>query len=197
MFFAFMNLEAHRCSRLEVQIDHHKAAFDLLWSAQGLLEKIQWSDATLSLLHAATPPYGIAVLMREMKIYFSTGEPLLPLQWSMIESEALSDFQKKVYEATSLIPHGETRTYSWVAAKIGKPLAARAVGQALRRNPFPLLIPCHRVVSDKSLGGFMGADQPTDLELRFKHWLLELERSYRNPPFLFAAGAPRLQECVS
>lgn len=192
-----MDLHDQRITRLEVQIDHHKTAFDLLWNENALLKKIEWADASVPLLHEAETPYGIAVLKRELKIYFSTGEPLLPLSWSTIDTSSMSDFQKKVYEATSLIPHGETRTYAWVASKIGKPLAARAVGQALRRNPIPLLIPCHRVVSDKSLGGFMGADEPTDLELRFKFWLLELEGSYRNPPFSFAAGAPRLQECVS
>ena len=53
------------------------------------------------------------------------------------------------------IPLGQTRSYKWVARKIGKPTASRAVGQALNRNPFPLLIPCHRVVqSDRKPGGF-------------------------------------------
>ena len=67
----------------------------------------------------------------------------------------MTEFQKKVYTAVVKIPLGQTRSYKWVAEKIGKPEASRAVGQALNRNPFPLLIPCHRVVqSDKSPGGF-------------------------------------------
>jgi len=53
------------------------------------------------------------------------------------------------------IPYGETRSYKWVAKQTGKPAAMRAVGQALKKNPFVGIIPCHRVVSsDGSLGGF-------------------------------------------
>ena len=52
---------------------------------------------------------------------------------------------------------GETRSYKWVAERIGKPTAVRAVGQALRKNPYPLLIPCHRVIkSDGTTGGYAG-----------------------------------------
>ena len=64
-------------------------------------------------------------------------------------------FQKKVYEATRKIPYGEVRTYGWIAKKIGKPKAPRAVGQALNRNPVPLIIPCHRVIAGNGdLRGF-------------------------------------------
>lgn len=53
------------------------------------------------------------------------------------------------------IPYGETRSYKWVAEKLGNPRAVRAVGQALKKNPLPGIIPCHRVIrSDGSLGGF-------------------------------------------
>ena len=66
------------------------------------------------------------------------------------------------------IPYGETRSYSWVAERVGS--SPRAVGQALARNPYPLLIPCHRVVGkDGALGGYTGGQ-----ELKMK--LLELER---------------------
>ena len=64
-------------------------------------------------------------------------------------------FQRRVYEAVLAIPRGQTRTYAWVAKKIGKPKAARAVGQALKRNRWAPRIPCHRVIaSDGSLGGY-------------------------------------------
>lgn len=53
------------------------------------------------------------------------------------------------------IPCGQTRSYKWVAGKIGNPQAFRAVGQALKKNPLPGIIPCHRVIrSDGKLGGF-------------------------------------------
>jgi methylated-DNA-[protein]-cysteine S-methyltransferase len=80
-------------------------------------------------------------------------------------------FQKLAWETARLIPYGETRSYGWVANQIGKPLAARAVGQALGNNPFLIIVPCHRVIaSDGSLGGFGGG-------LEMKEKLLELEGS--------------------
>lgn len=69
-----------------------------------------------------------------------------------------TEFQRAVWEGLRRIPPGQTRTYRDVAAALGKPGAARAVGQANRVNPLPLVVPCHRVVaSDGSLGGYMGA----------------------------------------
>lgn len=67
----------------------------------------------------------------------------------------ITPFQKKVYQIVKTIPYGEVRSYQWVAEKIDKPRAARAVGQALKKNPWPIIIPCHRVIrKDGSLGGF-------------------------------------------
>ncbi len=59
----------------------------------------------------------------------------------------VTPFQRKVYEAILKIPKGQTRSYGWVARAIGKPNAARAVGQALKRNRWAPQIPCHRVVA--------------------------------------------------
>ncbi|MFC1593858.1 methylated-DNA--[protein]-cysteine S-methyltransferase [Candidatus Omnitrophota bacterium] len=64
-----------------------------------------------------------------------------------------TEFEKKVYKAVGAIPLGQTRTYAWVAQKIGKPRAVRAVGTALKKNPFPLLIPCHRVITSSGAWG--------------------------------------------
>ena len=69
----------------------------------------------------------------------------------------LTLFQWKVLAAAMRIPLGQTRSYKWIAQKIGQPQAVRAVGQALKQNPYPLIIPCHRVIkSDGSLGGYAG-----------------------------------------
>ena len=69
----------------------------------------------------------------------------------------LTSFQWKVLKTAMTIPLGETRSYQWVAKEIGIPKAVRAVGQALRRNPYPLIIPCHRVIkNDGQLGGYAG-----------------------------------------
>ena len=64
-------------------------------------------------------------------------------------------FCQAVWKACAEIPRGQVRTYGWVARRIGRPKAARAVGQALGRNPFAPAVPCHRVVgADGRLTGF-------------------------------------------
>ncbi len=66
-------------------------------------------------------------------------------------------FQRKVLMTIQEIPYGQVSTYSEIAKRIEQPTAYRAAGQALRRNPMPIVIPCHRVVhSDGSLGGYGG-----------------------------------------
>lgn len=81
----------------------------------------------------------------------------------------LTEFQKAVYRAVMTIPPGETRSYAWVAGKIGRPRSARAVGNALNRNPYAPYVPCHRVIaSDGSLGGYSGG-------LKRKSALLKME----------------------
>lgn len=66
-----------------------------------------------------------------------------------------TEFEKDVWDALHEIPFGETRTYKWIAERIGRPGASRAVGQALSKNPIPIVVPCHRVIeSDGSIGGY-------------------------------------------
>ncbi len=82
----------------------------------------------------------------------------------------MTPFAKKVYKAVLSIPLGEVRTYKWVAQKAGNPKAVRAVGQILKRNPFPFFIPCHRVVSSRGdIGGYAFGQKR-------KKQLLNLER---------------------
>jgi O-6-methylguanine DNA methyltransferase len=76
----------------------------------------------------------------------------------MIKGKRLgkTDFEDKVYSVVIGIPRGQVRSYKWVAARIGRPGAYRAVGSALKRNPHMGLVPCHRVVrSDGRPGGFV------------------------------------------
>jgi methylated-DNA-[protein]-cysteine S-methyltransferase len=83
----------------------------------------------------------------------------------------ITRFQQNVWQIVRTIPYGETRSYGWVANKLGSPKAARGVGQALARNPMPIVIPCHRVIgSNGSLGGFGGG-------VGVKEFLLRLERA--------------------
>lgn len=80
-----------------------------------------------------------------------------------------TEFEKDVWRTLNEIPFGETRTYKWVAERIGRPGASRAVGQALSKNPIPIVIPCHRVIeSDGSMGGYSSG-------VHTKVRLLELE----------------------
>jgi methylated-DNA-[protein]-cysteine S-methyltransferase len=86
-----------------------------------------------------------------------------------IDFSIATQFQKKVWQGARLIPYGETRCYQWLAEKVGKPGAARAIGQALGKNKLPIIIPCHRVISRSGdLGGFRGG-------LEMKRRLLNLE----------------------
>ena len=84
----------------------------------------------------------------------------------------LPAFTHAVLKAATQIPYGEVRSYRWLAQRLGKPRAARAVGNALARNPIPIIIPCHRVVrSNGTLGGYA-------LGTALKKRLLEMERKH-------------------
>lgn len=128
---------------------------------------------------AAPPPAvrgasdGIAALLR--------GEPS-DLSSLALDMERVPPFQRRVYEAARGIPRGATLTYGEVAGKIGAAGEARAVGQALARNPFAIVVPCHRVVAaGGKLGGF-SASEGVALKLR----LLAIEGARpREAPTLF------------
>ncbi len=83
-------------------------------------------------------------------------------------------FRSDIYNAlTSEVPSGQTVSYGELAGLAGNPKAARAVGTAMRRNPLPIIVPCHRVLrSGGSLGGYMGSGEDG---LRMKKWLLAHE----------------------
>jgi O-6-methylguanine DNA methyltransferase len=79
-------------------------------------------------------------------------------------------FEQQVLLKVLEIPWGETRSYKWLANAIGKPKNVRQVARALSKNPYPLIIPCHRVIrSDGSLGGY-------SLGVEVKRYLLDLEK---------------------
>jgi len=89
-----------------------------------------------------------------------------------IDWSEMTDFQQAVLQATQDIPFAETRSYGEIAEIIGRPRAARAVGQAESNNPNPLVIPCHRVIgADGGLRGYGGAK-----DVNTKAWLLAFEK---------------------
>ena len=94
----------------------------------------------------------INVLIRKICSYFKGKNIRLNIP---IDMEAVTEFERKVYKQAMKIPFGKVKTYKWLAEKAGVPNGARAVGNALSKNPVPLIIPCHRVIkSNGSLGGF-------------------------------------------
>lgn len=110
------------------------------------------------------PEREMGILAGWLEAFFARRPQELPLEIA----PAGTEFSQKVWEATRLIPYGQTRSYSWIAEKLGSPRAQRAVGGALRRNPLPLVIPCHRVIrADGALGGF-GGSEPQKLKIKEK-----------------------------
>ncbi|MDI3539349.1 MAG: methylated-DNA-[protein]-cysteine S-methyltransferase [Methanolobus sp.] len=85
----------------------------------------------------------------------------------------LTEFQQEVLTEVRKIPYGQTVTYAELACRIGKVGAARAVGSALAKNPYPIIIPCHRVVSASGIGGFCGETCGEKTELKKK--MLDME----------------------
>lgn len=112
----------------------------------------------------AKPGHTRAVLnmCKEIQAYFE--EDPIKAPWKFLDISGLTPLQRLVLETVSNVPNGEVRSYGQIAAQVGHPRACRFVGTTLARNPFPILIPCHRIVrADGSPGGFYGG---TDLKKR-------------------------------
>lgn len=90
----------------------------------------------------------------------------------LLENRGMTRFQMDVLMAAMDIPRGKIATYKDIARKIGRPNAYRAVGNALNRNPYPVEIPCHRVVrSDGSVGGYRQGEKRKRTLLKREHAL--------------------------
>jgi len=114
----------------------------------------------------ASVPHRFEDLIRRFRAYFDGRKVDFP---DRLDLSVATSFRRRVWQAARLIPCGETRSYGWVAGQIGQPEAARAVGQALGRNPIPVIIPCHRVLAaNGGIGGFSGG-------IETKKFLLSLE----------------------
>lgn len=109
-------------------------------------------------------PVALAPAARQLEEYARGERHTFELELDLQGSE----FELQVWNALRAIPWGRTRTYGEIAAAIGAPGSARAVGRANGRNPVPIVVPCHRVVSGTGLGGFSGG-------LEWKQRLLALE----------------------
>lgn len=107
-----------------------------------------------------------AVLRDALNSYFA-GEPVT-FDAVTLDLSAGTPFQQEVWRAIRAVPRGETWSYGTVARRVGKPGAARAIGQAMGANPIPIVVPCHRVIGVNGLGGYTGG-------LEWKRRLLSLE----------------------
>lgn len=97
-----------------------------------------------------------------------------------LDMGGVPEFHRRVYGVARAIPPGQTLTYGEVAARLGEPGAARAVGQALGRNPFAIIVPCHRVVAaNGGLGGFSANGGAAT-----KRRMLEIEGAGQDAPML-------------
>jgi methylated-DNA-[protein]-cysteine S-methyltransferase len=103
---------------------------------------------------------------KELEEYFTAGRTKFTVKTSFTEG---TEFEKEVWKVLTDVHYGETRTYKWVAERVGKPHAFRAVGNALGKNPIPIIYPCHRIIeSDGSIGGYSSG-------IDIKRRLLEIE----------------------
>jgi methylated-DNA-[protein]-cysteine S-methyltransferase len=143
-----------------------------------LLSLTKRTPVTLSLSKGDSPNGTREVAVRHLKSarlailqYLQGGARSFSLS---LDLQSHPRFRRKVWDVLQTIPYGQKRSYGWVARRLGQPRSARAVGQACGANPFPLFIPCHRVVAaDGSLGGFSGG-------LSLKKRLLALEAAQLN-----------------
>ncbi len=112
-----------------------------------------------------TPPAAVAIAARQLREYFNAERRSFQVPLATVSATA---FQHDVWNALNEIPFGEVRTYGDVAAAVGRPAAVRAVGNANHVNPWPIIVPCHRVVAKSGLGGYGGGGE-------VKRFLLDLE----------------------
>ena len=129
------------------------ATIRLRWRAQGEEESV-------------TSGFGRA-MAQALARYVAGQEPC----WPDIPADhgGMSDFQRRVLEELRRVPSGQALSYGELAALSGRPGAARAVGRVMASNPWPLVVPCHRVLAS---GGRLGGFGPGP---EMKRWLLELE----------------------
>lgn len=156
--------------RVHTTMDSPVGALKLVASERGLVAILWENDDPLRVrVGETTEGRGHTVLPeaeRQLRAYFAGTLTAFSLPLEFVGTE----FQKLVWRALLTIPYGQTRTYGQIAAQIGRPSAARAVGAANGKNPISIVAPCHRVIgSDGALTGFAGG-------MEAKSRLLEHER---------------------
>ncbi len=141
-----------------------------LYFENGLIKKVKLGNFENKKIFKApsTKENKILKILKEFENYFKGEKEDFNFSKKMIDYKNLKDFQKKVFKELLKVNWGKIVTYSELAEKLGNKNLKRAIGQALKRNPFPIIIPCHRVIGKKGLTGFSGG-------LEWKRKLLEIE----------------------
>jgi methylated-DNA-[protein]-cysteine S-methyltransferase len=127
----------------------------------------------------ATPPRVIERAIEDIKALLNGQRK--SLMAVTLDMERVPEFNAKVYALTRAIPPGKTRTYGEIARAMGAADGARAVGQALGRNPFPIIVPCHRVIGTN--GRLVGFSASGGVAMKLK--MLEIEGWREEEPTLF------------
>ena len=132
------------------------------------ISKIFFNDDSRFFKPPSIPRTDLLRKTKKMLDRYFDGEPV-DFREISVKIEVGTEFQKSVWDTIHQIPHGEVRSYQWIAEQIGRPKAVRAVGNATGSNPITIVIPCHRVIgSNGNLGGYGGG-------LELKRQLLSLE----------------------
>ena len=138
-----------------------------------------WLPGTRRVRQNVTPPPDVEEVIGAI-VALLDGERR-DLTWVPLQMDGVPDFDRRVYEVARTIPPGSTASYGDVAARLGAPNASRDVGRALARNPFAIVVPCHRVIgTGGEVGGFSAAGGVTT-----KMQLLSIEGSRAAQASLF------------
>jgi methylated-DNA-[protein]-cysteine S-methyltransferase len=130
------------------------------------------------------PLPGIDLAIRDIRRLLD-GEPA-DLSRIALDMTGLSDFDRQVYVVAREIPPGETRTYGEIARQLGDVALSREIGQSLGRNPFPVVVPCHRVLAANGRTG--GFSAPGGVATKLKILAVERARFGATPSLFDAAG---------
>lgn len=149
---------------MKTTVFESKIGYILVTSFDEKLVKLDVSDKYNN--HSVEDDFNNFVIF-QLKEYFHGERKIFTIPLSFDES---SEFNKKVWTELLNIPYGKTASYLEVSEKIGHPKAYRAVGTAVGRNPIPIIVPCHRVISSSGkIGGF-------SLPIFIKEELLKIEQ---------------------
>ncbi len=130
------------------------------------------------------PPTHIEDCITSLRLYFD-GSPI-DFQAIELDLQAVTDFNQRVYAALRSVPFGTTTTYGALALSAGSPSAAQAVGTAMARNPWPVIVPCHRVLAAaKEIGGFSAFGGAATKQRLLRLEGVDLDHGQSNLPGLF------------